>query len=252
MPAEILVDVELEDEDGKDRETSIRGRPIRESALPRNKQALIFDAFEQADSSITREYGGTGLGLAIAARLVAAMGGQIKLESELGAREPFPLHGAVPPPILRVVSGTPRVPLPNYADVPVMVVDDNASCRRILAELLTAWGMKTHVPWPVRARGSSEELEAAAAGGEPLPVVLLDAHMPEMDGFALAAALEEAAPSSPGTWIMMLSSARPGDRARAQSLGVAADVTKPISQPDLLRAITTALGSRPDRSRDAR
>ena len=245
---EILVDVELEDEDGKDVrllfEVSDTG-----VGVARNKQALIFDAFEQAHSSIIREYGGTGLGLAIAARLVAAMGGEIKLESEPERGSRFCFTVLFRHPASRGV-GTPRA-APELADVRVMVVDDNASCRRILAELLTAWGMRPRAV--AGAREALQELEAAAAGGEPLPVVLLDANMPEMDGFALAAALKRRSELA-GTWIMMLSSARPGDRARAQSLGVAADVTKPISQPDLLRAITTALGSRPDRSRtpDAR
>ncbi len=127
-----------------------------------------------------------------------------------------------------------------------MVVDDNSTSRRILEELLTVWGMKPQAV--AGAREALLNLEAAATAGEPLPVVLLDANMPEMDGFALAAALKKQ-PGLAGAWIMMLSSARPGARARAQSLGVAADVTKPISQPDLLRAITTALGSPPERSK---
>ena len=245
---EVLVDVELKDEDGRDVrllfEVSDTG-----VGVARNKQALIFEAFEQADSSITREYGGTGLGLAIAARLVAAMGGEIELESEPERGSRFRFTVLFRRPASRG-AGTPRA-VPELADVPVMVVDDNASCRRILAELLTAWGMRPQAV--AGAHMALQELEAAAAGGEPLPVVLLDANMPEMDGFALAAALKRRSELA-GTWIMMLSSARPGDRARAQSLGVVADVTKPISQPDLLRALTTALGSRPDRSRspDAR
>ena len=182
---EVLVDVELEDEDGKDVrllfEVSDTG-----VGVARNKQALIFEAFEQADSSTTRDYGGTGLGLAIAARLVAAMGGEIELESEPERGSRFRFTVLFRHPASRGV-GAPRA-APELRDVPVMVVDDNASCRRILAELLTAWGMRPRAA--AGARMALEELEAAAAGGEPLPVVMLDANMPAMDGFALAAALK--------------------------------------------------------------
>jgi CheY-like chemotaxis protein len=125
--------------------------------------------------------------------------------------------------------------------VRVLVVDDNATNRRILNEMLTHWEMR-----PSTADGGPAALGClmhAAAAGTPFPLVLIDAHMPEMDGFELAARIKRT-PELAGATIMMLSSADlTGEAARCRELGVAAFLTKPIRQSELLNAILLALGS---------
>ena len=202
--------------------------------IPADRQAAIFDAFEQADGSTTRDYGGTGLGLAIASELIGMMGGRIWVESgrEGGSRFFFTVRfepakaGAPRPPILR-------------RGLRVLVVDDNATNRRILVEMLSSWRMR-----PKGAEGGRAALsllERAARKGRPFPLVLLDANMPDMDGFALAGHIKKH-PRLAGAVVMMLtSSGMAGERARSERLGVAAYLVKPVKQSDLLDAIVSVL-----------
>jgi PAS domain S-box-containing protein len=204
--------------------------------IPLQKQQLIFEAFAQADSSTTRRYGGTGLGLSISAQLVTMMGGTLKVESNpgQGSRFLFTVRFGLP-------GARPEAPRPaaRLRGLRVLVVDDNATNRRILHEMLTHWRMR---PTSVNGgREALEELEGAARRGKPYPVVLLDGQMPEMDGFALAEQIQRR-PQLAGASIMMLTSGpRPGDRARCAALGVSAYLTKPIKQSDLLDTIMGVL-----------
>jgi CheY-like chemotaxis protein len=129
------------------------------------------------------------------------------------------------------------------ADLAVLVVDDNSTNRRILEEMLTAWRLK-----PVlaeNARKAMSSLEEALAAGVPFSLVLVDANMPETDGFALVEQMRRN-PGLAGAIIMMLTSAgQSGDAARCRELGVAAHLTKPIGQSELLDAILQAIGSKP-------
>ena len=190
--------------------------------IPADKQQAVFDAFEQADTSTTRRYGGTGLGLAISSHLVEMMGGRIWVESEVGRGTVvhFTARFETPP-----TSATEPGPALG-CDLPVLVVDDNATNRRILEEMLQAWGMR---PTAVDGgRSALQILEPARAAGDPFPLVLLDRHMPEMDGFALAAQIASD-PGLAGATVMMLSSGdHAGDAARCRELGVAASLLKPI------------------------
>jgi signal transduction histidine kinase/DNA-binding response OmpR family regulator len=208
--------------------------------IPREKQALVFDAFTQADGSTTRRYGGTGLGLAITRRLVEMMGGRIWVDSEPGRGSAFhftagfgvPERSAAPP--LTVLPDTLR-------GLPVLIVDDNATNRRILLELLAHWGMR-----PSAADGGAAALiamEAARRAGAPFPLVLLDAQMPDMDGFTLAERIK-ASPAFTQAILLMLSSAgQRGDAARCRELGLAGYLTKPITQTELRDAILMSLGT---------
>ena len=140
-------------------------RPRHGIGIPPEKQQHIFDAFTQADSSTTRRYGGTGLGLAISARLVELMGGRIWVESESGRAAP-----STSPPASACSAKRRRSRRPRAIDLeglPVLVVDDNATNRRILAEMLTNWRMR---PTAVerRARGPGRA-EAGRRGGRPVP-----------------------------------------------------------------------------------
>jgi len=204
-----------------------------------DKQKLIFEAFAQADSSTTRQYGGTGLGLSISAQLVQLMGGSLSVESELGKGSRFRFTARFDLPGVRPPERRPA----KLRGRRVLIVDDNATNRRILHEMLTHWRMR-----PTSVAGglaALTELEKAARLGRPYPLVLLDSQMPEMDGFALAQQIKKH-PRLVGASIMMLTSGpRPGDRARCVALGLSAYLTKPIKQSDLLDTIMSALSGRP-------
>jgi len=202
------------------------------------KQRIIFDAFAQADSSTTRHYGGTGLGLSISAQLIELMSGRIWVESEPGhgSRFHFTVRMALAPPEALRPSRRPPVSLRRLR---VLVVDDNATNRRILHEMLTNWRMR-----PVEVEGGRaalEELARAVAAGQPYTAVLLDAQMPEMDGFELAAEIQRRPELAAATIMMLTSAARPGDRDRSRALGVSAYLMKPVKQSDLLDTLMNVL-----------
>ncbi|AGA31441.1 response regulator [Singulisphaera acidiphila] len=208
--------------------------------IPRERQDLIFDAFIQADSSTTRQYGGTGLGLTISSRLIALMRGRVWVESEAGQGSTFHftmrLGVRKAPGITRDSAGSTLVD-----NLPVLVVDDNATNRLILEEILTKWRMR---PKAV-ADGPSAlaEMKRAAAAGDPYALVLADAMMPGMDGFTLLEQIK-AHPELARSTLMMLSSAdQSGDVDRCRRMGVNAYLVKPIKRSELLDAIVTSLGT---------
>jgi len=208
--------------------------------IPAAKLKMVFEAFTQVDGSTTRKYGGTGLGLTITARLVEMMGGRIWAESEMGRGTSFHFT-----PYFEVAEGgrlreTPAR-LGDLRDLAVLIVDDNATNRRILLDILTQWRMRP------RAVESGEEalaeLGRAAAAGSPYRLVLLDWMMPGMDGFAVAEAIR-GAESLAGTAVLIMSSVdRSFDETRAPELSVDSFLLKPVKQSELLEAILSLFGT---------
>jgi signal transduction histidine kinase/DNA-binding response OmpR family regulator len=210
--------------------------------VPANKQQEIFKAFSQADGSTTRKYGGTGLGLTICTKLVELMKGRIWMESEVGKGSTF--HFTASFGVQEQPSARPAPLQPDQLrDLPVLVVDDNSTNRRVLLGLLIRWGMR---PMAVEGgRAALQALEIAKSNGVPFPLMLLDGQMPDMDGFSLAALINKD-PGLIAVTIMMLTSAgHLGDAARCRELGISAYLMKPIRQAELLDAICKVLNRVP-------
>ena len=236
---EIIVRVELEShlEDAVGLHFAVTDTGI---GIPAEKQHVIFEAFTQADSSSTRKYGGTGLGLTISAQLVAMMRGRIWVESAVKKGGGF--HFAAPFSLGKTTTPPEPTDLISLAGISGLVVDDNATNRRILDDMLARWRMK-----PALAEGGEEALDLlqqARDHAEPFPLVLTDGHMPGMDRFALVERIRRD-PTLAGATIMMLTAGgQRGDAARCRQLGVAAYLTKPIRQSELREAILTVFGAK--------
>ncbi len=238
---EVVVDVDVESLEGESILLHFKVRDTGIGIAP-EKQKAIFEAFTQADSSMTRKFGGTGLGLTISSRLVQMMGGNIRVESKVGEGTTFHFTARLGEAKPFAAESTSREVL-SLRDLPVLVVDDNGTNRKILDAMLKHWLMRPEMA------ASGEEglatLERAASTGTPFPLVLLDAQMPEMDGFALAEQIKQN-PKLAGATIMMLTSAgQRGDAIRCRELGIAVYLIKPLRQSELLEAILAALGKAP-------
>ncbi len=214
--------------------------------IPDEKIKTIFEAFEQADGSTTRKYGGTGLGLAITTRLVQMMGGQIWLKSEVGKGTTFyltlqlGLHAdqTNKPDISKSV---------NLTDMNVLVVDDNATNRRILSAMLTNWRMN---PTAVEDGFLAiAKLRKAQKMGNKFGLIIVDVNMPEMDGFQVIENIRAEDRLKDITIMMLSSASRIEDARRCKELGVASYLSKPVTQSTLLDNIVTVLSESSARTR---
>ncbi len=204
--------------------------------IPEDKIDILFDKFTQVDASTTRKYGGTGLGLAISEQLVEMMGGRIRVSSKEGVgsefwftapfvKQPAPKRIEAPPVTLRGAH--------------VLVVDDNATNREIMAAQCAAWG--------VRAEQTSDGptalrmLHQAREAGDPFAVVIMDMQMPEMDGEALGRAIKADKSLKDTLMVMMTSLGQRGDTRRLEAIGFSGYLTKPVRQSDLFDCLAMTL-----------
>ncbi|MEE8583838.1 MAG: response regulator [Acidobacteriota bacterium] len=204
--------------------------------IPPDKQQKIFEAFAQADGSITRIHGGTGLGLAISSQLASLMGGRIWVESEVGVGSTFRFTIDCG---LGTGAGRLQRRAVDLKGLRVLLVDDLLINQRIAGEILLSWKMKVTVA--DRGVKALAALRSAVEQKCPYQVVILDAQLPVLDGFEVAARIRSEARLASTTLVMLTSSAQRGDAARCRELGVDAYLTKPLIQSDLLDAIRTAL-----------
>jgi PAS domain S-box-containing protein len=230
---EIVVHVENVAEPMPEGEVSLRFA-VKDTGIgiPQDKQVKIFRAFEQEDASTTRKYGGTGLGLTIAARLVGLLGGAIQLESEPGRGSTFAFTARF----------RSRTALPDtlaaeshVSGLPVLVVDDNETNRLVLEEWLRDYSIE-----PTSASDGASAMAAlwhGMAQGRPYPLVLLDGHMPDIDGLALAAKIRQQDELSKTRIILLTSGDRPDDLTWARQLRITASLLKPVQQRELKETI---------------
>ncbi len=205
--------------------------------IPADRMNRLFKSFSQVDASTTRRYGGTGLGLVITKRLVELMGGEIKVESEMGRGTTFSftLPGEVAPLPDRAAR---QKQLAAIKGRNVLVVDDNRTNRLILNEKLRSWELQS------RATGDPNEALEWLESDTTVDICVIDYKMPDMSGFELARRIkklrQEATP--PLILFSSISSTEPGFREGVEQIGFAAVLTKPAKSGHLLNALATALG----------
>ena len=198
----------------------------------------IFRAFEQADSSTAQRYGGTGLGLTIARQLVEMMGGRIWFDSRPGEGSTFHFTVCLGLQVGPAVAESLDEQV-GCKGLPVLIVDDNATNRHVLAEILTSWHLETTCA--ANAQEAVDQMDRSVRNGRPYSVALVDAHMPEVDGFELAERIGGSSAVTGGT-IMMLSLADlHWGRPRCRQLGVSACLAKPVKESELRRAVNKAI-----------
>jgi PAS domain S-box-containing protein len=221
----------------RDGERAVVQFRVRDTGIGISQEQLgtIFQEFTQADASMTRRYGGTGLGLAISRRLVGLMGGELAVTSEVGQGSEFGFALTFP---LEAAQAAARATV-SLGGRRLLVVDDNETNRRILRDMLGAEGMAVHEA--SRADTGMEALRRASRAGAPYDLAILDAQMPDQDGFELATAIRADHALKATRLLILTSAGQRGDGERCRQLGIQAYLTKPIARADLVEAVGTVL-----------
>jgi two-component system sensor histidine kinase/response regulator len=233
---EVRVGVEGGEEAGVKLRVSVRDTGI---GISPEAQSRLFQPFEQADTSTTRVYGGTGLGLAISRRIVNLMGGDVSVESIPGQGSVFSFTAMLG---TARGSGEPAAvaSMEDLRGLPVLVIDDNSTSRRIIRAMVQRWGMLT------AEAGSGMEglilLEEASQSGRPYRLILLDERMPGMDGIEVIERIRANVRLAGATIMMLTSDDQSSSAARCRKMGVEAYLIKPIKPPELLATIRRLLG----------
>ena len=235
---EVKIRAEIQETEGTFIRFSVRDTGI---GIPADKQDKIFSAFSQADSSTTRKYGGTGLGLSIVGQLVGLMGGKLWVESEPGKGSTFCFTVQLSPGVAPALGEL--LDVSQLAGVPILIVDDNATNRRILEESVIHWKMEPIVVED--ATTALQVLQQRQLSNAQLPLVLTDAHMPGIDGFGLIERIRESPSLASVRIIILTSGGQRGDAARCQRLGVAAYLSKPFDRLELREVLRHVLASDP-------
>lgn len=240
---EVVLTVETAPPDGKLR----RGLALRFAVtdtgigIPSDRLGRLFQSFSQVDGSTTRKYAGTGLGLAICRRIVVHMGGEIGVESTPGVGSTFAFTVQFDLPEMAAAGDEPATPV-DWRRERVLVIDDNETNRLILRTMFEGWGAA--VQSVAGGREGLDALEVARKEGRPFTLTLLDAHMPDMDGFTTAQLMRRGASGESSLIMLLTSQGMRGDAARCKELGISAYLQKPIQQADLLMSIRAVLGQR--------
>ena len=220
---------------------------VGDIGIPLDRQEIMFEPFTEADASTMRT-DGAGPGLTVSSYLVRQMGRHLSVETEASKGSAFhfpPRFASVNAP----AANASVCDAVDLRDLPVLIVDNSATNRRLLEQMLIGWRMV-----PTLAASVPEALaalRAALESGRPFPLVLTDVRMPDMDAFTLAEAIKQD-PAIAGAAIVMLTSAgQPGDAARCRELGIAACVPKPIRRSDLRGAILHCTKHRRDARSEA-
>ena len=204
------------------------------------QQERLFQAFSQADASTTRRYGGTGLGLTICQRLVGLMGGEIGVDSEPELHRGSTFWFTVP---LKRQKGTASIapaPLEDLCGLRLLIVDDNATNRKILRHQLTAWDIRNESA--ESGPRALEMMREAASRDEPYEIAVLDMQMPDMDGMELARKIKEDPDLAETKLVLLTSLIHRNFREEAVEAGINVYLTKPVRQSDLYDALATVMG----------
>ncbi|HYL92647.1 MAG TPA: response regulator [Alphaproteobacteria bacterium] len=238
---EVVIHVWKELEEGENLVLHFRVRDTG-VGIPEAKHRQIFEAFEQADGSTTRTFGGTGLGLAICARLVNMMGGKIWLESRLNEGSSFHFTARVEAAEDQEAVNIDARPF-QVQGMPVLIVDDNATNRSILEKVVRGWGMLPE--FAVDGMEALAVVDRAQRNKNPFPLILLDSHMPVMDGFEAAQKIQEKITGDTAAIMLLTSDTQAEESRRCADAGIREYLVKPIKPADLRESIMRALGTLP-------